>query len=191
MSDPTIPGSAEETASIAACYGLIARLLANEIDSDTLAILQHESVLSNLAMGDPDRAQYLSRPWGSEEFEQAHADFCHLFILPETAIFPRPAAWLKKGTDTQPEGIHAVAAAFTDTGEIALSDACQSLPADHLSVLLSIAAALRLAGSEQVEEFEQLTLHPWAGTFARSLQQCSSPLYRSVGILLGSVMPEE
>jgi TorA maturation chaperone TorD len=178
----------QKAESLAACYRLVARLLASEMDADTLEILQHESVLSVLAIADPDSTSYLTQPWGAAQFELVQADFCALFILQETAILPRPAAWLAKGTDNSPEGIHAVAAAFLEAGEITLPECCHALPYDHISVLLSIAAALYQVGSEQAEEFEQQTLHPWAGKFARSLEQCSSPLYRSVGALLRSVI---
>lgn len=174
----------ESTESIIGLQLLVAELLHRELDESLLKLLRQPQVLAFFTEAEPECADYISREWSKDHFEQAAVDFCDLFIMPETACAPRAAAWLSIGGSVTTEAVDSLVNGFVTGWNIEVPASYLALPPDHASLLLYLSAIIRQAEPDQVDQFEAITLHSWLPEFGAELAQTRSPIYKVIGQLL-------
>ncbi len=171
-------------------YLLFAELIHREVNPQLLELLRQPEVLKGFTEIDPACADYFSKEWSESDFENAAVDFCDLFILPESGSAPRAAAWLEIGGDLTAEVVDSVVTKFITEWKIHVPPSYQHLAYDHLSLIFYICVVIAEKDEALAAEFEAAVLTPWAGKFGDSLAQSSSPLYRSLGIMISHLLEE-
>jgi len=156
---------------------LAATLLAREITPDLLASLQEPTTANVLCQLEPDCRELLSKNWSPEDFDDAAAEFCRLFIL-NPAVPARAAAWFENDSLEIASRIQFM----LDNGFLELPESFQTLAPDHIATLLIIHSSLE---KEDADQFAEDNLKPWISRFTEKLRQTTDhPIYRLTGKLL-------
>ncbi len=167
---------------------LVARLVLREIDPPALDSLCRPEILEILEKLEPGCARYLGgHDWSSEDFDEAAADYCEIFVLSKKTS-PFASAWLGGAPETHgpdvARRVHAIAAGLGLESGAASSWTVANLPPDHLGVLLSLAAEAWRLEPAVAEDFSSELLRPWIPAWAEACRaSAQSPLYRAVSRL--------
>ncbi|MDB4272997.1 molecular chaperone TorD family protein [Akkermansiaceae bacterium] len=160
----------------AAVQQLAATLLAREVNPELLATLQEPSTAAILKQLEPTCAELLEREWTKEDFDDAAAEFCRLFIL-EPAVPARAAAYF---TENDLE-IAARIQFMLDNGFLELPEGFQTLSPDHIAILLLVQTTL--AGEDAVQ-FKKDNLS-WLPEFSGKLaSESGHPFYQLAAKLI-------
>jgi len=156
---------------------LAASLLAREVSPEVLATLQEPGTKAVLTQLEPTCAEFLSKPWTPQDFEDAAVEYCRLFIL-NPAVPVRAAAWFEDDSLEIATRIQFM----LDNGFLTLPETFQTLSPDHLAVLLLTRTTL---AGEDATQFEADNLTPWVPQFAKALaEKTTHPIYRLAAKLI-------
>ena len=178
--------SAQSSSPKAGLYLLFAELIHREIDTKLLDLLRQPEILAGFTEVEPSCADYLTKDWSESDYENAAVDFCDLFIMPESGSAPRAAAWLEMGGELTAEAVDAVVNQFITEWKVEVPPSYQYLAHDHLSLIFYLTVVIAEQDQTLADEFEAAVLSPWIGRFGESLASSSSPVYKALGVMLGS-----
>ena len=155
---------------------LAATLLAREITPELLATLQEPSTAAVLKQLEPSCIELLEKEWGEEEFDDAAAEFCRLFVL--NPIVPVRAAAYFEENELEIAGRIQF---MLDNGFLEIPESFQSLSPDHMATLLLVQTTL---GGEDAIQFKKDNLS-WLPEFAEKLtSESQHSLYKLVAKLI-------
>lgn len=173
-------------------YDLIGRFLLQELDADGLALLRTDTVSALLEALEPGIGPYLARPWTDDDFEQAAAEYCALFVLPG-GVTPCASYWISGSTEEIGHQMVAGVDQVFDSFGLAVEDLPMgNVPRDHAGLLLSLAGYLYLSDAPDAarlgQEFADTFIKPFAPAFAEALAaRTESPVYRALARLLSEL----
>lgn len=178
-----------ELADLSGLLQLSSLLLSEELNHESLALLDEDAIRSVLIGLEPEVEPFLNQEWNSEALEEAAVEYCHLFVLPK-GISPMASAWTSKDeAENISLHIQTVSSTLRSSVEFDLPPKLAALPPEHAASLLSTAAGLASSRELEIQSqaipFLETTTIPWLGKFSEKLSQNStSTFYRAVGRLI-------
>ncbi|MCG8416586.1 MAG: molecular chaperone TorD family protein [Proteobacteria bacterium] len=174
-------------------YGLIGRFLLVELDSAAVEALRSQDIISVLDKLQPGCESYLSRHWTDEDYDDAAAEYCALFVLPGKV--PLIASYWIPGA-TEEIGHQLVAGVREVLQRFALSVAALhtgNVPGDHVGLLSLLAAYLYQQddplAAQHGRDFVETFVSPWVPAFTGALlAKTENPFYRALGHLLAQLI---
>ena len=182
-----------ELSAHAGLLRFLSRVFLRELDVEFIHVLRQSAVGDVLVKADPTMTEFLRSDPSPRELEEAAIEYCRLFVVPG-ACLPVASAWQARTEDEKTTGpddaVASVVRALMESQKLSLGAELTTLPPDHISVALEIAAWLELE-AEPVEsrEFRSVVLRSWAAPFAQRLGVVAEhPVYRAAGRLLSEAL---
>jgi len=178
--------------ALAAGCSLAARLLLLEVDPSLWAQLRRPALLASIETLAPGcRALLACEAASPEAIEALAVEYCTLFVLPggvslyAGAWAPGDAAEARAAVGERVRALHA-ALGVTPVGTGHLN-----VPADHLGLLLALAAVALERGEVPVAREIFALVTPWGEDVAARIEaRATSPLYRATGGLVRETLAQ-
>lgn len=179
-----------------ALYSFIGRCLLLELDAASVEMLRAPEMSAALSKLDPQLDAYLDREWTADDFDDAAAEYCALFVLPR-GVTQNASYWIPGDTAEVGHklvaGVHQVLNNF----ELSVEELPMgNVPHDNVGLLLLLAAHLyevdetSSSSSTHGDDFVANFVSPWGPAFSAALLgKTQNPVYRAVGHLLAQTVP--